>query len=133
MCYKYGKIMRVLNAFAGIVLSAASLPAHHSTAPYDLVHGTILEGTVARFEWENPHAHIFLDVTGEEGVVEHWTVEIDSPGHLRRLGWTQNTLKPGDWITVTGGRAKNGSFNLRGVYLQLKDGRKLMCLPGPNQ
>ena len=129
----YGKLMRVLNALAGILLAAVALPGHHSTAPYDLIHGTIMEGVVTRFDWENPHAHISLDVTGEENAIEHWRIEAGSPGQLRRLGWTQSTVKIGDRVTVTGGRAKDGSFNLRGIYIQLQDGRKLMCLPGPDQ
>jgi hypothetical protein len=125
--------MRVLNALAGILLATVALPGHHSTAPYDLIHGTIIEGVVTRFDWENPHAHIALAVTAEENAIEHWRIEVGSPGQLRRLGWTQTTVKAGDRVTVTGGRAKDGSFNLRGIYIQLPDGRKLMCLPGPDQ
>ena len=107
--------------------------AHHSTAPYDLIHGTIIEGSVTRFDLVNPHGNIALDVRGEDGAVEHWTVAIERAVLLRRLGWSRDTLKPGDKITVTGNRAKNGSFHLRGVYVQLRDGRKLMALPGPEQ
>lgn len=118
---------------AAVLLAAMPALAHHSTAPYDLVHGTVINGIVTRFDWENPHAHIFWDVTAEENAIEHWTVELDGPGHLRRLGWDKDTLKRGDRITVTGSRAKNGSFNLRGVYVELRDGRKLMGLPGPDQ
>ena len=125
--------MRVLNAFAGITLAAMALLGHHSTASYDLTHGTIIEGVVTRVDWENPHAHISVDVTAEESVIEHWRIEAGNPGQLRRLGWTQKTVKAGDRVTVTGGRAKDGSFNLRGAYIQLPDGRKLMCLPGPDQ
>jgi Family of unknown function (DUF6152) len=125
--------MRVLTALAGLTLAAAALDGHHSTAPYDLIHGTIIEGIVTRVDWENPHAHISLDVTAEENAIEHWRIELGNPGQLRRLGWTQKTLKAGDRVTVTGGRAKNGSFNLRGVYIQLQDGAKLMCLPAADQ
>ena len=114
-----------------LLLALLAALAHHSTAPYDLIHGTVISGVVDRFDWENPHAHIYLDVTGEESVIEHWTIELESPGHLRRLAWTRDTIKPGDRITVTGSRAKNGSFNLRGVYIELPDGRKLLGLPGP--
>jgi hypothetical protein len=103
--------------------------AHHSTAPYDLIHGTIIEGRVTSFSWENPHSHIYLDIAGEDGVMEHWTIEIDSPGVLTRIGWTKDTLKPGDKISVTGARAKNGSFNLKALTVQLPDGRKLAALP----
>ena len=103
--------------------------AHHSTATYDLVHGTIITGEVKRFEWENPHVHIYLDVTGEDAEIEHWTVEMESPSILSRLGWKKASLKPGDEITITGGRAKNGSFQIRAVYVVLPDGRKLPALP----
>jgi hypothetical protein len=102
---------------------------HHSTAPYDLIHGTTIEGEVTRFAWENPHAHIFMDVSGESHSPEHWTVEIDAPGVLRRLGWTKDILKAGDKITVAGARAKNGSLNLKALTIQLPDGRKLPAVP----
>jgi Family of unknown function (DUF6152) len=128
------RMRRFPAARAALVLLLAGAPArgHHSTAPYDLIHGTVINGTVTTFDWENPHAHIYLDVTGEENVIEHWTIELESPGHLRRLGWTKDTVKPADRITVTGGRAKNGSFTLRSVYVELPDGRKLLGLPGPD-
>ena len=110
-----------------ICVLLAGLPAlaHHSTAMYDLVHGTILAGVVTHFAWENPHAHIALDVTGENNEMEHWSVELESAGMLRRLGWAKETLKPGDAITVTGGRAKDNSFHLRALWVELPGGRKL--------
>ena len=112
-----------------LILLAAIALAHHSTAAYDLIHGTIITGEVKRFEWENPHAHIYVDITGEDAEVEHWTVEMESPSILGRLGWKKDLLKPGDQILVTGGRAKNGSFKIRAVYVVLPDGRKLPALP----
>jgi Family of unknown function (DUF6152) len=118
--------MRCLFALAVL---ASCLFAHHSTAIYDLVHGTIIVGEVTRFEWENPHAHIYLDVDGENGEVEHWLVEMESPALLGRFGWKKDTLKAGDQITVTGGRAKDGSFRIRAAHIILPDGRKLPALP----
>lgn len=118
-----------LGAVRGfLLLLAATAAAHHSTAPYDLVHGTIIGGVVVKFEWTNPHAHISLDVTGENQEIEHWSVELESPRILGRLGWTKETLKPGDRISITGGRAKDGSFRMRAAYVQLADGRKLPAL-----
>jgi len=115
-------------AIITVLLAPLHSIAHHSTAAYDLVHGTIIAGVVTRFEMLNPHGIVVVDVTGEDGVVEHWTIAIDSPLALRRLGWSKNTLKPGDKITVTGNRAKNGSFHMRAIEVQLPDGRKLMAL-----
>jgi hypothetical protein len=120
-------MLRCVNV---LLLAAVPVFAHHSIASYDLVHGTILDGVVSGFEWENPHAHILLDVTAEDAT-EHWTIELESPNLLRRLGWDKDTFKIGDRILVTGGRAKDGSFHLRAALVQAPDGRKLPALPPP--
>lgn len=114
-----------------LLLCALPVLAHHSTAMYDLVHGTIIGGVVTRFDWENPHVHIAVDVTGENNEPEHWTVELESRSMLGHLGWTKDTVKPGDRISVTGGRAKDGRFRIRAVTVQLPDGRKLPGLALP--
>ena len=101
--------------------------AHHSIAQYDLIHGTIISGTVAGFGWENPHVRLSLQVVGENQN-EEWSVELESPGVLTRLGWSKETLKPGDRITVIGSRAKDSSFRLRAGYVQWPDGKKLPAL-----
>lgn len=120
-------------SFAAILLFAA-VPAfgHHSIATYDLVHGTIIEGLVTGFVWENPHCHIYLDLAAENEV-EHWSIELESPKVLQGLGWTKETLKNGDRISVTGGRAKNGSFELRAAYVETADGRRLLALKPPEK
>jgi len=125
--------MRVSLLYFGFLsgifsLSLVPAQAHHSTAPYDLIHGTIISGIVTRFDWENPHAQLSLDVAGD-GETEHWSVEMESPVILRRLGWTKDSLKPGDRISVIGSRAKDQSFRMRAGYVQWPDGRKLLSLP----
>jgi hypothetical protein len=119
------------RTITALLLTAAIAVAHHSTASYDLVHGTIISGTVAQFQWENPHAQLSLDVTDENNELEHWSIELESPNTLKHYGWSKTTLKPGDHISVVGGRAKNGSFNLRASYIQFPDGRRLPALAEP--
>jgi hypothetical protein len=87
----------------------ALLPAHHSTAEYDLTKPASASGVVTRFEWSNPHSHIYLDATGPDGAVEHWVIDIDSPRGLERQGWSKDSVKPGDRIGCLGARAKDGS------------------------
>ncbi|MGA2882556.1 MAG: DUF6152 family protein [Bryobacteraceae bacterium] len=111
-----------------LILISVPVEAHHSTAGYDLIHGTIISGMVTRFDWENPHARLFLDVV-TEGETEHWKIEMESPEILSRLGWTKDSLKPGDSISVVGSRAKDLSFRMRAGYVQWPDGRKLPSLP----
>ncbi len=123
------KILLYFGFVSGIFgLFCTPARAHHSTAGYDLIHGTIISGVVTRFDWENPHAQLFLDVAGE-GETEHWSIEMESPVILGRLGWTKDSLKPGDRVSVVGSRAKDLSFRMRAGYVQWPDGRKLATLP----
>ena len=95
---------------AGTLLSGSTpVFAHHGTAAYDQQKKLTLKGTVASFEWTNPHCQIHLDVTDDKGQVTHWNFEAQPPNILVHAGWTKNTLKPGDQITVMGTAEKNGS------------------------
>jgi hypothetical protein len=93
------------------LLLTLSIPAlaHHGTAVFDMENLTTVKGTVTKFEFMNPHALIYVDVAGSKGTVEHWIMEESSNNHLSRIGWEKGTLKPGDVITVTGHRARNGA------------------------
>jgi hypothetical protein len=119
------------SAAIGVLLAALPLGAHHSTALYDLVHGTIIGGVVTEFAWENPHTYILIDVSGENNELEHWSVELESASVLRRLGWAKDTVKPGDRISVTGARAKDNGFRLRALWVQLPDARRMPGQPLP--
>jgi hypothetical protein len=108
-----------------LVFPAFPLLAHHSTAEFDLLHPAEASGVVTRFEWSNPHAHIYLDATSADGTVEHWVIDVDSPHALERLGWSKDSLKPGDRITCSGARAKDGSAHMRCTQEELAGGTVL--------
>src|ERR1700737_2615862 len=112
-CSKKIKQTTVLAAAVGLLTVVGPIFAHHGTAAYDTTQETTVKGTVTDFQFVNPHTLIFFDVKNDKGVVEHWQAEAMSPNQLTRDGWNKNTLKPGDQITVTGYRAKNGSNILR--------------------
>lgn len=89
---------------------AASLSAHHSfSAEYDAKKPVTLTGTVTKVEWMNPHVYFFLDVAGADGKTDNWAFEMGPPNGLQRSGWTRNTIKIGDELTVNGTLAKDGS------------------------
>lgn len=98
------------------------LSAHHSTAEFDLTRPATVTGVVTRFEWTNPHSHIYLDADAPDGSVEHWTIEIDSPHGLERQGWSKDSIKPGEKVTCSGARAKNGSPHMRCTQVIKNDG-----------
>ena len=91
------------------VVAAAGMPAiaHHSfAAEFDAKQPITLKGTVTKVEWMNPHTYFYLDVTEANGSVTNWGLEMGSPNGLMRAGWSRNTLKVGDVVTVEGTRAK---------------------------
>src|ERR1044072_2711360 len=104
---------RLLAAAAGIslLLAAAPVAAHHSfAAEFDASKPFKLTGAVTKVEWQNPHTIFYLDITDERTKkVTNWSFEMGSPNGLMRNGWTRNTLKIGDVVTVEGSLARDGS------------------------
>lgn len=85
------------------------MQAHHGTTAYDNAKTLKLQGTVTSFNWVNPHASLAWDAKTENGAVEHWVVELTSPGMLTRSGWHHDSVKPGDEVTVYFHPSKNGA------------------------
>ena len=92
-----------------IALAAAPLAAHHGTNAYDSTKTMKLKGTVTAFTWVNPHVSLEWNVKAENGQVEHWVVELTSPGMLTRSGWHHDSVKTGDEVTVSFHPTKNGT------------------------
>ncbi len=105
-----------------LLAAAPAVYAHHSVSMYDMDHPSTFKGVVTRVEWTNPHAYIYLNVKNDKGGVDEWAMEINSPNFLRHNGWTSDTVKPGDVITVTGGAAKSGARTMRCTSVTLADG-----------
>ena len=104
--------LRLFSPFivlATILFACASLQAHHGNTAYDADHPITIKGTVTEFVWSNPHCQVYLDVKDAKGKVVSWSVESQSPGILRRNGWSRDSIKPGDVIAVTLIPAKSGS------------------------
>ena len=94
--------------------------AHHSfAAEFDADSPIELTGIVTSVKWTNPHTFFYIDVENESGDWENWAFELGSPNGLMRRGWTRNSLKIGDTVSVTGSRARDGSLkgNARAVVL----------------
>ena len=88
---------------------APPLLAHHGNASYDNKTVTI-KGKVTKWLWTNPHTFLMLDVTDENGKVAHWICENNAPSTLVNFGFTANTFKAGDEVTVVmSAVAKNGT------------------------
>jgi hypothetical protein len=120
---------RVLWVVAALFAIAVPLVAHHSfSAEFDENQPVETNGAVTKIEWTNPHVWFFVDVTDEDGDVAVWGWEMGSPNGLIRRGWTRNSMKVGDIVTVEGWQASDGSnrANARTV-LMASDGERLFA------
>ena|SRR5579862_2918791 len=87
---------------ASFLVACGVMLAHHGTpGSYDQDKSVTLKGTVTQFSWANPHVAIYFDVKDDQGNVVHWGGESNSPSVLAKAGWSKNSLKPGDEITIT--------------------------------
>jgi hypothetical protein len=121
--------MRTKLAFAtgalGILL-AATVPvwAHHSfSATYDGNKPITLKGTVSKLGWQNPHAHIYVDVKNPDGKVVTWEVESAGPSALLKAGLRKEDFV-GAEIIIKGFLAKDGTPTVNASSLTLVEAKK---------
>lgn len=115
---------------AGFSLLSAAIPvlAHHSfAAQYDRNKPTTLTGPVTKIDWINPHARFFMEVKDAAGKVVSWEIELGAPAMLMRRGWTRNSLKIGEPVTVNGSLAKNGSNIANATTVTLSNGKRVFA------
>jgi hypothetical protein len=110
----------------GLLMTCASLFAHHGSATYDTQKVVVLkDATITKFIWANPHSIAMFDVKDDKGNVLHWAAEAGSPSALGLIGWTKNSLRPGDLVTVYAFQSKTGNPVGRLNKIVLSDGTTL--------
>jgi hypothetical protein len=114
-------------ALAALALVGVTVPAvaHHAIgAEYDATKLVKLTGTISKIEFTNPHARIYFDVT-QDGKVTTWNVELAARSALVRQGWTANSVKIGDTVTVEGMLARSGVAGVNARTVVLADGKRV--------
>ena len=151
------KIGAITSIAAAALAASLPLAAHHSfTAEFDGTKQIKATGSVTKLDWQNPHGWFHLSVTelcertappgppgppgadakeeewqcrtpdSKEGAAD-WAFEIGSPNGLMRQGWTRNSLKAGDVVTVLGSRARDGSTNSNARSVTTADGKRMFA------
>jgi Family of unknown function (DUF6152) len=111
---------------AGLLAACVPVFAHHGSATYDTQKVVVLkDATITKFIWANPHSIAMFDVKDDKGDIAHWAAEAGSPSALSLIGWTKNSLKPGDVVTVYAFQSKTGNPVGRLNKIVLPDGTTL--------
>ncbi len=105
----------------GSLLTIYPALAHHGDAGRYEDAVTMISGTVVALQLVNPHARIIFDVSDGSGQTVRWQAEVSSANGLARIGWTRDTLKPGDRITLFGRVVKSGA-----PYINLSENARLL-------
>jgi hypothetical protein len=115
----------IVGMAVALLFACGQAFAHHGSSNYDLSKSMSVQGTITQFDFMNPHSAIHLESKDDKGNVETWLIEADSPNNLARAGWTRDSLKPGDQVTIVGNRLKDGSKVMRLQKVIFADGKEL--------
>jgi hypothetical protein len=122
------KVRLLVALMVGLIGAVVPLLAHHAfEAEFDRNKPVNVTGSVTKVEWQNPHARFYVDAKDETGKVNNWDFELGSPNGLMRRGWTRNSMKVGDIVTVVGSRAKNSPYVGNARTVTLADGKRLFA------
>ena len=107
-------LANLVFAAAAALAAAGAAHAHHSFAVFfDPEKSVKVTGKVTSFRFTNPHGTIALDVTDAQGKVAHWRAETNAPVVLQRRGWTRDSVKAGQVITIEGWPSRDGKPYIR--------------------
>jgi len=94
--------------FSGLLCTAPNAVAHHSLAAYDSSTVLTIKGTVTRYEWRNPHIAIRLGALESSESEAELIFEGANTGRAERLGWSAESFRSGDTVSVSYNPFLNG-------------------------
>ena len=102
--------------------------AHHSVpGQFDTGRPVTLTGVITDIDWINPHIYLHLEVKGENGSVEKWSLGSAPPAMLRKANLTKaKLLGKGEVVSIVVYPARDGTKNLAWLTkITYPDGRVL--------
>ena len=121
------RFRRSLSLLLMSLVPATLVYAHHSfSAVYDGAKQSTITGVVTQFKFVNPHAMMYLDSKDPSGKAVKWTVEFDGRLNLSNFGWTADSIKSGEHVTVTGNPSRTETNRMFFLKLVRADGTELV-------
>lgn len=132
---------RLASAMVAWICFGQLASAHHSVAQYDLTTAArkTIAGTVKKFDWENPHSWLWIEVPKDDGSSTPWGIEMSSPGALRKSGFAWDAVKAGEKVIIEIAPIKDGRNAGQLIKLTYEDGHvwqptgQASPLPPPGQ
>jgi hypothetical protein len=123
----------LLIAAAALAATSGPLLAHHANSAYDRDATISVTGTVIKWQFINPHAGLWLNVTDEQGNSQEWSGEFQGVLDLyRHFSWNKDTFKPGDKITITGNPSRDGAQSIATISVTFADGNTVNVRNAPD-
>lgn len=91
-------------------LCASRAGAHHSfAAEFSYEDSGTITGEVVEVLFVNPHARYFVAIAGSGGEEILWDAQTRSPNALLPIGWSKDTVRVGDRVTIEGNLGRDGA------------------------
>ena len=125
--------IRFIATAIAACLCTQTAAAHHSNTAFDVEKIIEIKGVVKDFQWSNPHTWIHMMVDDGKGGQVEWHVENRPPSILLRSGWSKDSVRPGDALTIHCSPMKDGSHYCLAARVTLADGSILATNPQPQK
>ncbi len=119
--------VRVSLLIATLSIGAPSTAsAHHSVGAWFERGGVQeIEGTITELRWQNPHVLFLVEVSDAGGESSVWEIETFSISGIQRWGITEDLLRVGERVRVSGWPSRRGLDNIFARNVLLETGQEL--------
>ena len=113
-----------LSLFAvGAALAPAVGLAHHSRAVFDMKQEVVIEGTVTKLDWRNPHIYFTVETQGPRGEPMLQEIEATSVSEAQALGLSKEAIAPGARVVIRANPNRQGApARASGLSVKTADG-----------
>jgi hypothetical protein len=112
-----------------LVIVNSAVFAHHSTVIFDVDRDIRIEGEVVKLRWANPHVYIQIREYSGSDEERIWNIEGQTPSGMSRHGWTSESLRPGDRVTVVANPPRDVNRRVALGHTVLKEDGTSLFIP----